>query len=86
MGARAWNCDFPTEADAKGLDGGVVALVITVRADGRAQSVRVTVDPGNGFGRVAHQCALRHQYRPARDADGKNIDSTLGPIRVRFIR
>jgi protein TonB len=86
LGDRAWDCPFPVEADASGVNGGVVALMIWIRSDGRAQNVQVVSDPGHGFGREARQCALSHHYRPARDSDGKSIPATLGPIRIRFTR
>lgn len=86
LGDRAWDCPFPTEADALGVDDGVVTLLIEVRPDGRAQRVTVLKDPGHGFGRVARSCAAAHHYRPALDSDGKPISATIGPIRVRFTR
>lgn len=79
------SCAFPAEADADGIDGALVQLRVTVRADGSVQSVSVVHDPGHGFGRVAQECMLAHRYRPALDRNGAPIlSSTL--VNVRFSR
>ncbi|TKD11785.1 energy transducer TonB [Polyangium fumosum] len=85
-GDRAWDCDFPSEAEAAGIRNVVVELRILVRADGRAQRVEVVSDPGHGFGAQARFCAAQHHYRPALDRDGQPIQASLGPIRIRFMR
>ncbi|MDC0740639.1 energy transducer TonB [Polyangium mundeleinium] len=85
-GDRAWDCDFPSEAEAAGIRNVVVVLRILVRADGRAQNVEVVSDPGYGFGAQARFCAAQHHYRPALDRDGQPIQASLGPIRIRFVR
>lgn len=85
-GDRAWDCDFPSEAEAAGIRNVVVVLRILVRADGRAQKVEVVSDPGYGFGAQARFCAAQHHYRPALDRDGQPIQASLGPIRIRFYR
>ena len=85
-GDRAWDCDFPSEAEAAGIRNALVALRILVRADGRAQRVEVVSDPGHGFGAQAQYCAERHLYLPALDRTGKPIQASLGPVRIRFTR
>ena len=86
LGDGLWDCPFPPEADAQGIDRALVVLQITVRPDGRAQAVRVVRDPGNGFGREARSCAMKHRWRAARDRDGTPIVGTTAPLRVRFVR
>ncbi|MDI3284832.1 energy transducer TonB [Polyangium sp. 15x6] len=85
-GDRAWDCDFPAEAEAAGIRNALVVLQILVRADGRAQKVDVVSDPGHGFGAQARYCAAQHHYRPALDRTGKPIQASLGPVRIRFVR
>ncbi|MDI1442641.1 energy transducer TonB [Polyangium sp. 6x1] len=85
-GDRAWDCDFPPEADVAGVREAVVTLRILVRADGRAQKVEVVSDPGYGFGAQARYCAYEHRYRPALDRAGQPIQASLGPVRIRFTR
>ncbi|MDI1477159.1 energy transducer TonB [Polyangium sp. y55x31] len=85
-GDRAWDCDFPPEAEAAGIRNALVVLQIVVRADGRAQKVDVVSDPGHGFGAQARYCAARHHYRPALDRAGQPTQASLGPVRIRFVR
>ncbi|MDC3954472.1 energy transducer TonB [Polyangium jinanense] len=85
-GDRAWDCDFPPEAEAAGIRNALVVLQIVVRADGRAQKVEVVSDPGYGFGAQARYCAAQHHYRPALDRAGQPTQASLGPVRIRFVR
>ncbi len=85
-GASWSSCPFPPEADADQVDYAVVMLVVTVRPDGSAQSVRVTQDPGHGFGRAARMCALGQRYVAALDRAGNPTTGTTAPIRVIFTR
>jgi protein TonB len=80
------SCAFPPEADADQIDFQVVTIVVTVRADGTPQSVRVLGDPGHGFGRAARQCALGKRFVPALDHDGNAILAPTPPFTVRFQR
>lgn len=83
----SWSsCDFPPEADQDQVDYAVVVIVVTVRADGSAMSVKVTSDPGHGFGRAARMCALSKRYTPATDRDGAPAVGTTPPIHVTFTR
>jgi protein TonB len=63
-----------------------VSIIVTVRADGTPQSVKVVSDPGTGFGRAARLCALARRYTPALDRTGTPMVSATPPIRVRFTR
>jgi periplasmic protein TonB len=85
-GSSSWNCPFPAEADAEGVDDAVVTLQVSVSAEGKASGATVLSDPGHGFGRAARQCALARTYSPARDADGKPTAGKTPPIRVKFSR
>jgi periplasmic protein TonB len=83
---RSWQCAFPPEADTDQIDFQVVPILVTVRPDGSAQSVKVISDPGHGFGRAARECALRQSYLPARDRQGRAVVGTTPPINVKFTR
>ena len=83
---RNWDCAFPPEADTDQIDFQIVPILVTVRADGTAQSVKVISDPGHGFGRAARDCALRQRYMPARDRQGHPIAGSTPPINVKFTR
>lgn len=85
-GSSAWNCPFPPEADAAQVDQATATIVVTVRPDGSPQSVSVTNDPGNGFGRAARTCALGRKYKAGLDKAGQPTTATTPPIRVRFTR
>lgn len=82
----AWNCPFPAEADAEGIDNATATIVVTVGNDGSPRSVSVVSDPGTGFGRAARQCALGRRYTAGLDRDGNATTATTPPIRVRFSR
>jgi protein TonB len=82
----AWNCPWPTEADAEQINEQTVVLQASVRADGRADRVEVFSDPGFGFGAAARLCALRTRFEPARDSAGQPIPAQSPPIRVHFFR
>ena len=84
-GGGEWSCPFPPEADAAQVDDARVTLQLHIVADGTADDVTVLKDPGNGFGRVARQCALRQHHSPALDHDGNSIASTLKVV-VHFSR
>jgi protein TonB len=60
---RDWGsrCPHPAEAVAEQIGSAVVQMVVTVSADGRAQSVTIMNESpaGYGFGRQARACALR---------------------------
>lgn len=82
----SWDCGFPAEADMEGINRAVVTLAVTVGPDGRAKSVTVLQDPGNGFGKLARSCATRKAYTPALDRYGKPLVQTTPPFTVRFTR
>ncbi len=82
----AWQCPFPAQADAVGVEDGVVTLQAAVRADGTAESVTVVSDPGSGFGTAAQRCALAAKYLPALDEHGVAIAGGTKPFQVRFHR
>lgn len=82
-----WNvCGFPPEADQEGVDVGIVMIAVSVRPDGRARSVTILKDPGNGFAAVAQRCAMRKTFTPALNREGVAIEQTTAPFRVRFTR
>ncbi len=85
-GASWSSCPFPAEADADQIDFQTVQIIVTVRGDGTAQSVKVLADPGHGFGRAARQCALGQRFVAALDRDGSPMLGTTPPILVRFTR
>jgi protein TonB len=82
----SWNCPFPPEADADGIDQAVAVIVVTVRPDGSPLTVKVITDPGHGFGRAARMCALGRQYKPGLDRAGQPTTLTTPPMSVRFTR
>ncbi|MEA2750538.1 MAG: periplasmic protein TonB [Myxococcales bacterium] len=71
--ANLERCPFPAEADAEQVDEAAVGVEVKVSADGRAETVAVTQDPGHGFGREARKCALRERYNAALNVDGVAI-------------
>lgn len=79
-------CNFPTEANQKGIDSAVVTLQVSVNAAGVAVGVRLLEDPGNGFGPVAVRCALEQDYTAARDARGTPYLAMTTPLHIRFVR
>lgn len=85
-GANWAACPFPPEADADQVDYAVVTIVVTVRPDGSALSVRVAQDPGHGFGRAARMCALSQRYVTSLDRSGTPVSGTTPPVRVIFTR
>jgi protein TonB len=83
----SWNdCGFPAEADIEGIDSAVVQLTVTVGPDGRAKSVTILRDPGNGFGQATRACAFRKQFASALDRGGNPITMSTAPFVVRFTR
>lgn len=86
LSANNWQCAWPREAEALGIDEQVVILRAVVRADGRASSVEVLADPGHGFGAAALTCAEQARFDPALDPAGKPYAATSPPIRVTFTR
>jgi outer membrane biosynthesis protein TonB len=84
--SASWDCGFPPEADIEGINEAVVTVVVTVAADGRAQSVSVLKDPGNGFGRWARQCAMRKPFTAGLDRAGQPVTKTTPPLPIRFRR
>lgn len=85
--AGSWNdCEFPAEADIEGIDNAVVQLTVTVGPNGRAKSVTILKDPGNGFGQAARGCAFRKQFNAALDRSGTAITMSTPPFTVRFRR
>ena len=85
--AGSWNdCEFPAEADIEGIDSAVVQLTVTVGPNGRAKSVTILRDPGNGFGKSARSCAFRKQFNAALDRAGNAITMSTPPFTVRFTR
>ena len=83
----SWNdCEFPAEADIEGVDSAVVQLTVTVGPNGRAKSVTILRDPGNGFGQSARSCAFRKPFNAALDRAGAAITMSTAPFTVRFTR
>lgn len=84
-GGAHWDCPFPDEADAAGIESAVVGLEVRVAADGGVESVTVSRDPGNGFGREARRCALSRRWSAALDRAGNPVAMTTA-VNVRFAR
>jgi protein TonB len=85
-GTESWDCAFPPEADSDQIDNAVVAIVVTVAADGAARDVRVLRDPGHGFARAVKHCAMTQRLVPALDREGHPVLGTTPPFTVRFTR
>jgi protein TonB len=81
----AWDCPFPKEADAKGIDDADVVVIVSVAADGQPTGARVGGAAPNGFGPAALRCALAQEYQPAREG-GARVAGETPPIKVRFRR
>jgi len=82
----AWNCPWPSEADARQVDQETVVIRVAVGVDGHADRVDVLQDPGFGFGPAARQCALATRFGAARNPAGDPIAALSPPIRVHFFR
>ena len=85
VGRLDWSCPFPSEADADGIDHGVVTLTVVIGATAKVDSVIVVRDPGHGFGAAARRCVYSRSWQPALDRGGRPIASSL-PLNVRFTR
>ena len=86
IGSSWDDCEFPPEADVEDIDTAVVQLTVTVGANGRAKSVTVLRDPGNGFGQAARTCAFRKPFTTALDSSGTAIIMSTPPFTIRFHR
>jgi biopolymer transport protein ExbD len=82
----SWECAFPDDKHAKGIDSAMVVIEVDVDAAGRPISVRILADPGYGFGDAATACAMSRTYIPAFNAEGKAVTGKTPPIRIRFVR
>jgi periplasmic protein TonB len=82
-GGASWDCPFPPEAEERGIDQASVSLSIEVAADGGVLAATVTSDPGCGFGREAHRCALHQRWSPGLDRWGAPIRA-VAHVNVRF--
>jgi protein TonB len=80
-----WDCPFPSEADAEGINFMKVQVAVTVSSDGRGRTATVLKDPGFGFGKAARACALRQAYTSALNALGQPIEQTR-TFNVKFTR
>jgi protein TonB len=80
-----WDCPFPVEADAAGIDAALVGLRVEVAADGRVREARALSDPGHGFAREARRCALSKRWAPGLDRTG-NPTVAIAMVNVRFER
>jgi protein TonB len=83
--SKEWDCTFPSEADAEGINMMKVQVVVTVTKEGRASNVTVLKDPGFGFGKAARACAFRKAYATALNAAGEPIEQTFS-VNVNFTR
>ncbi len=84
-GSKQWNCPWPAEADTEQIDSAVVGVEMTISADGKLVSFKVTKDPGHGFGREARLCAQRERYESALDRDGRPV-SQVRKLNITFER
>jgi hypothetical protein len=79
----SWNCDwpfFPSSNDA------TVVVRVTVDEEGDAIRVEVTSATHQDFVPVAHECAKRSHYHPARLKDGTITTGISEPLPIHFIR
>jgi protein TonB len=86
LGEDEWDCPWPVEAEALGIDEQIVVIRVLVRADGRVENANLIQDPGNGFGAAALACAKESRFEAARGPDGIAMRALSAPIRVRFTR
>lgn len=84
-GGLNWDCPFPSEADTEQIDEAVASIEVTVNASGRVDTVRVTQDPGHGFGRAAKACAMSKAFEAA-VGDDCAATTTTKAFRIRFNR
>jgi protein TonB len=85
-GGSYWDdCGFPEEADPLQIDDAHVTIQVNIKPDGTVESVRVTSDPGHGFGHLAKSCALAKHFEPAWDRDGHPMATTL-TVPIHFSR
>jgi periplasmic protein TonB len=85
VGGLAWNCPFPSQADAEGIDRAVVTISVLVDAQANVKTVGLVRDPGHGFGAAARRCASARRWQPALDRDGRRIAASV-TLNVRFVR
>jgi len=76
VGGALSDRDYPRDA---GRAGGTVGIAFTVRSDGRVDGCRVLGSSGSARldGLTCSLVTQRFRYRPARDAGGQAVDSTL---------
>jgi periplasmic protein TonB len=84
-GGRDWSCPFPSESEMDQIDHATVDIEVNARPNGTIESVRVSRDPGHGFGREARACAMRQGFDSALDRDGTPI-AARKVFRVSFDR
>jgi hypothetical protein len=77
-----WPCDWPADV---ALEDRVATLRIGVSPQGRPLWVEVLKAPTPTFARVVHACAMKERYLEARDVDGNPIESTIGPVKMRYV-
>ncbi len=84
-GGKQWDCPFPEEADAEGVDEAVVTIKVSISASGEVDRVDVIKDPGLGFGRETRRCAMRKRWQPALSRTGSAVAQSH-QLTVRFER
>jgi TonB family protein len=79
------SCPTPmyTDKARKAKYQGVVVLLVTVSAEGRAKNISVVKGPGLGLEENSIEAVKRWKFKPARDTDGNPVDSFV-PIEVTF--
>jgi protein TonB len=82
LGAAAWQCPFPSEAEA---DRASVQLRVSVDRTGRVTQAAIVSDPGQGFGREAKRCVFGRPWSTALDRSGNPVPGTV-VVLVHFIR
>jgi protein TonB len=85
VGGLKWDCPFPGEADAEGINHAVVTLRVELDQRGNVLRSMVAKDPGSGFGREARRCARLQRWSPGLDRAGNPIAAETRVI-VRFDR
>jgi protein TonB len=75
---RLRDSDYPRAAAEAGI-GGTVEVQYTVGTDGRPRNCRIMKSSGNGDldATTCRMILLRYRYRPARDRQGRPIDSEV---------
>jgi protein TonB len=68
--------DYPPEARRQSIEG-AVRLLVEIRANGQVRNVRILSEPGGGLGNAAAEQLRRARFNPARDRNGRPVDTRI---------